>query len=126
MSETILPNLHSPTNSEAPAVRLFQSNLALVYTFNVYNAHVESKTGKAQLRTQVKLYRDGKLIFAGNEEPFSPVDSSDPKRLLGAGLVQMKSGLVPGEYVIQIVVNDLLANKKENLASQWIDFDVTK
>lgn len=107
-----------------PAVRLFKRNLALVYAFNVYNARVEAKTGKAQLRTQLKLYRDGKLIFAGNEEPFLPADSSDPKRLLGAGVVQMKSGLVPGEYVIQIVVNDLLANKKENLASQWIDFDV--
>jgi len=32
------------------------------------------------------------------------VDQTDLERLLGAGVVQMKSGMVPGEYVIQIVV----------------------
>jgi hypothetical protein len=70
------------------------------------------------------MYRDGKLIFTGEEEAFSPLDQSDPKRLLGAGVVQMGSQMGPGEYVIQIVVTDLLANQKENVTSQWIDFDV--
>jgi len=36
----------------------------------------------------------------------------------------MGSQMGPGEYVIQIVVTDLLAKQKENVTSQWIDFDV--
>jgi VWFA-related protein len=107
-----------------PAVRLFKGDLALIYAFNIYNARVDKKTGKAQLKTQLKLYRDGKLIFTGDEVAFSPVDETDPKRLLGAGVVQMKSGMTPGGYVIQIVVTDLLEKGKEKVASQWVDFDV--
>ena len=116
-------NLQADPNAN-PAVRLFKTNLALVYAFNVYNARVDKNTGKPRLKTQLRMYRDGKLIFTGEEEAFSPLDQSDPKRLLGAGVVQMGSQMGPGEYVIQIVVTDLLAKQKENVTSQWIDFDV--
>jgi len=107
-----------------PAVRRFKGDLALIYAFNIYNARVDKKTGKAQLKTQVRLYRDGQLIFTGDEVAFSPVDATDPKRLLGAGVVQMKSGMTPGGYVIQIVVTDLLEKGRDQVASQWVDFDV--
>jgi hypothetical protein len=36
-------------------------------------------------------YRDGELISSGAEEAFLSLDQSDPKRLLGAGVVQMGS-----------------------------------
>jgi len=107
-----------------PAVRLFKGDLALIYAFNIYNARFDKKTGKAQLKTQLRLYRDGKLIFTGDEVAFSPVDETDPKRLLGAGVVQMKSGMAPGGYVLQIVVTDLLEKGREKVASQWVDFDL--
>jgi hypothetical protein len=116
-------NLQADPNSN-PAVRLFKADRALVYAFNIYNARVHKDTGKPQLKTQLKMYRDGQLIFVGDEEAFSPLDQTDPKRLLGAGVVRMGSKMVPGEYVIQIVVTDLLAKQKENVTSQWIDFDV--
>jgi hypothetical protein len=116
-------NLQADQNAN-PTVRLFKTDHVLVYAFNIYNARVDKGTGKPQLKTQLKMYRDGKLIFLGNEEAFSPLDQTDPKRLLGAGVVRMGSQMVPGEYVIQIVVTDLLAKQKENVTSQWIDFDV--
>jgi len=116
-------NLQADPNSN-PAVRLFKKDRALVYAFNIYNARVHKDTGKPQLKTQLRIYRDGQLIFIGDEEAFSALDQSDPKRLLGAGVVRMGSKMVPGEYVIQIVVTDLLAKQKENVTSQWIDFDV--
>jgi hypothetical protein len=107
-----------------PAVRRFKGDRALVYAFNIYNARLSKKTGKAQLKTQLKLYRDEKLIFTGDELAFSPVDDTDPKRLLGAGVVQIKAGMPPGAYVIQIIVTDLLDKGKEKIASQWIDFEL--
>jgi len=36
----------------------------------------------------------------------------------------MKSGMTPGGYVIQIVVTDLLEKGRDQVASQWVDFDV--
>ena len=116
-------NLQADPNAN-PAVRRFKTDQALVYAFNIYNARVDKSTGKTQLKTQLRLYRDGMLIFNGAEEAFLSLDQSDPKRLLAAGVVQMGSQMVPGEYVIQILVTDLLAKQKENVTSQWIDFDV--
>ena len=116
-------NLQADPNAN-PAVRRFKTDRVLVYAFNIYNAQVQKGTGKAQLKTQLRIYRDGKLIFVGDEEAFSPLDQTDPKRLVGAGVVRMGSQMVPGEYVIQIVVTDLLGKQKENVTSQWIDFDV--
>jgi VWFA-related protein len=116
-------NLQADPNAN-PAVRRFKSDHALVYGFNIYNARVDKGTGKPQLKTQLRIYRDGKLMFVGDEETFSPLDQTDPKRLVGAGVVQMGTQMVPGEYVIQIVVTDLLSKQKENVTSQWIDFEV--
>ena len=116
-------NLQADPNAN-PAVRLFKTDHPLVYAFNIYNARVNKGTGKPQLKTQLRIYRDGKLIFVGDEEAFSPLDQTDPKRLLGVGVVRMGSQMVPGEYVIQIIVTDLLAKRTENVTSQWIDFDV--
>ena len=116
-------NLEADPNANS-AVRIFKGNQALIYAFNIYNAPINKKTGKAQLKTQVRLYRDGQLIFTGDEVAFSPVDDKDPQRLLGAGVVQLKPGMTPGGYVIQLVVTDVLDKEKQTVASQWIDFDV--
>ena len=66
-------NLEANPNANS-AVRIFKGNQALIYAFNIYNAPIDKKTGKAQLKTQVRLYRDGQLIFTGDEVAFSPVD----------------------------------------------------
>jgi VWFA-related protein len=116
-------NLEADPNANA-AVRIFKRDQALIYAFNIYNARINKKTGKAQLKTQLRLYRDGQLIFTGANVAFTPVDDKDPQRLLGAGVVQLKSGMTPGGYVIQLVVTDVLDKEKETVASQWIDFDV--
>ena len=118
-------NLQADPNAN-PAVRRFKTDHALVYGFNIYNARVDKSTGKPQLKTQLRVYRDGQLIFVGDEEAFSPLDQTDPKRLVGAGVVRMGPQMVRGEYVIQIVVTDLLAKRKENVASQWIDFEIVE
>jgi len=32
----------------------------------------------------------------------------------------------PGEYVLQVIVRDTLANGKNSFAVQWIDFEVVQ
>jgi hypothetical protein len=34
--------------------------------------------------------------------------------------------MAPGEYVLQVIVIDPLAKSKNSLATQWIDFEITK
>jgi len=32
----------------------------------------------------------------------------------------------PGEYVLQVIITDKLAKEKQQIASQWIDFEIVK
>ncbi len=114
-------------NPEAsPAVRHFARGMLMAYSFIIYNAHLDKATNAPQLTTQVRLFRDGKPVFTGKENPFKIANPSDLKRLLAGGMIQLGTDLPPGEYVFQIIVNDPLASEKHRVASQWIDFEIVK
>ena len=109
-----------------PAVRHFHTGMGLQYGFVIYNAQLEKATSRPQLTTQVRLFRDGKVVYAGKENPFNVQNPPDLKRLIGGGAIQLGTDLTPGEYVLQIVVNDLLADEKHRTATQWMDFEIVK
>lgn len=106
------------------AVRQFRTGMAMVYAFAIYNAKIDKTTGKPQLRTQVRLFRNGQLIFTGNEISFNSDNQPDLRRLGAAGAIQLGTSMTPGEYVFQIVVTDLLATDKRRVATQWMDFEI--
>lgn len=113
-------------NAEAsPAIRRFHSGMYLNYAFFIYNAHSE-KGAAPQLTTQVILYRDGKPVFTGKENPMKTTGQADLKRLVGGGTLQLGSDLEHGDYVLQVIVNDALADKKHQSTSQWMDFSIVK
>ena len=49
---------------------------------------------------------------------------ADPTRLVGGGVLSLGVGLVPGEYLMQIVVTDENLGKKKPPVAQWVDFEV--
>ncbi|HKE59651.1 MAG TPA: VWA domain-containing protein [Pyrinomonadaceae bacterium] len=108
------------------AVRQFRSGFALIYAFSVYNAQLDKATGKPQLKVQARVFRNGQTVFSGQEVPFDLNDQPDLKRLLGGGAIQLGTEMLPGEYVFQIVVTDLLANEKRRVITQWTDFEIVK
>ncbi len=58
-----------------------------------------------------------------------PIEASaqaDLKRIASIGRLQLGSDFSPGYYVLQIVATDRLANEKQRIASQWIDFELVK
>lgn len=113
-------------NSEtSPAVRHFKQGMLMTYAYYIYNAQLD-RVNTPQLVTQVRIFRDGKQIFAGSETPYTPSKESDLKRLDVGGGITLGSDLTPGEYVLQVVVSDQLANKKHRLATQAMDFQIVK
>jgi VWFA-related protein len=110
----------------SPALRRFKQGLVMIYAMVIYNAQLDKATGKPQLKTQVRAFLDGKPVFTGTEIPLDLTKQLDLKRLQVAGAIQLGSAMVPGEYVIQIVVTDELAKQKYRVASQWIDFEIVK
>jgi VWFA-related protein len=117
----------SGIDSEAgPAVRHFKQMMRLEYGFLIYHAGLDKASGKPQLTTQIRLFRDGKEVFAGNELPYDPTGQTDPGRLVVGGALDLGTDLQPGEYIFQIIVSDTLADKKYRVATQWMDFEISK
>jgi len=108
------------------AVRRFKSEMVMIYGFAIYNAQVDKQTGKPHLQTQVRLFRDGQLVFSGKEVPFDTANQTDFRQLVMAGAMQLGSEILPGEYILQVIATDLLAKEKHRLATQWIDFEIVK
>ena len=114
-------------NPEAsPAVRHFSRGMLMDYGFIIYNARLDKATNKPQLIGQVRLFRDGKLVFTGKEIPLSSTEQTDWKRVTAGGSIQLGTDLVPGEYVLQVIVKDLLADEKHRTVTQWMDFEIIK
>ena len=78
------------------------------------------------MTTQVRLFRGSALVFNGKENPYNAASQPDFKRLIAGGEIQLGTNLVPGEYTLQIVVNDLLADQKHRTITQWMDFEIVK
>lgn len=110
----------------SPAVRHFHTGLVMQYAYVIYNAQLNKTTHQPQLTTQVRLVREGKVIFTGKEISFNSADQTDLKRLVTGSAIQLGTELAPGEYVLQIIVNDMLAGEKHRTATQWIDFEIVK
>ena len=114
-------------NPEAsPAVRHFSRGMLMDYLFIIYNAHFDKTTNKPQLIGQVQLFRDGKPVFTGKENPLSFSGVVDQKRLVVSGGIQLGTDLVPGEYVLQVVIKDQLADEKHRTVTQWMDFEIVR
>jgi len=108
------------------AVRQFGRGFVVEYGFAIYNAQLEKATEKPKLQTQARLFRNGQKVFTGKEISLDPGNQPDLKRLLVSGALQLGREMIPGDYVLQIIVTDLLAKEKRRIATQWIDFEITK
>ncbi|MFN2515731.1 MAG: VWA domain-containing protein [Pyrinomonadaceae bacterium] len=108
------------------ATRQFERGFVMYHRFAIYNAQLDKTTGKPQVITQTRIFRDGQQIFAGKEIPFDVSDQPDLKRLMAGGAIQLGQDMTPGEYVLQVVVTDLLAKQKYRMTTQWIDFEIVK
>lgn len=110
----------------SPAVRRLKQLTRLEYGLLIYNAALDKASGKPQLTTQIRLFRDGKQVFSGDELPFNLAGQTDMRRLVVASALELGTDLAPGEYIFQITVSDTLADKKYRVATQWMDFEIIK
>ena len=108
------------------AVREFKPGAVIEYAFFIFNAKLDKASSRPQVITQVKLFRDGKEIFSGREISYDSSGQTDVTQLQSGGALQLGSNMEPGDYVLQVVVTDLLADKKHRIATQWMDFQIVK
>lgn len=120
-------NARDQQNPEAsPAVRHFKRGMLMDYLFIIYNPRLDKATNRSQLISQIRLFRDGQPVFTGKENSLNFSGAIDPKRLVTSGALQLGTDLVPGEYVLQIIIKDMLADERHRTVTQWMDFEIVK
>jgi hypothetical protein len=116
--------LNATQSDLSAAVRQFRQGENMQYSFVVYNPRVDPATGQPQLQTQVRVFRDGQPVFTGRAQRFTLNNPPDITRLSGASAIKLGGDMTPGEYVLQLIVTDLLAGDKYATTSRWVDFKI--
>lgn len=109
----------------SPAVRRFASSSNLYYAFVIYNAAIESASGRPNLVVASQLFRDGKRVASLPEEPVDIANQSDLERIFVTRTIRLGADLEPGHYYLQLVISDRTAKDKPP-ATQWVDFEIVK
>jgi VWFA-related protein len=107
----------------SPAVRSFQPGAQVLYAYQLFNAHLDANK-KPQLEMETRIFRDGESIYQSAPRAVEGRELGDPAHLLSVGELRMGPTMKPGDYVLQIIVTDKLADEKYRVASQWMDFEV--
>ena len=109
-----------------PAMRRFRQGSKLLFAYVVYKAQLDKATHSPNLTAQARLFYDGKLVYEGAPKLIDLAGQKDLERISSGGGLQLGPKLPPGEYILQIVVNDALAQDKNRTATQWIDFEIVQ
>lgn len=123
VEEGVIPEASPLTQA---AMRRFRSGNVLQYGFFIYNANLDKATKLPQVKTQIKLFRDGQMIYQGKENALNINGQTDLTHIEAAGAIQLGPSLPPGEYILQVIVTDTLEKKKHQTTVRWIDFEVIK
>lgn len=99
------------------AMRRFRSSSNLYYSYVVYAGRAKEVPG---LLAEVKLFREGALVYGGGAKPIDTAGQNDFARITAAGGLRLTS-LSPGTYVLQVTVKDQSSTRA---ATQLIDFEV--
>ena len=103
------------------AMRRFRSSSNLFYSYVVYVGRARKSTEAPTLLAEVRLFRDGVLVYGGDAKAIDTAGQSDFERITAAGGLRLNS-LARGNYVLQVTVKDQPGNRGE--ATQVIDFEV--
>lgn len=106
------------------AIRRFRTGEIIRFGFSIYNAKIDKSAGNPSLTMQYKIFSNGKEIFAGPEKPLDTGRLQSYQVIDAVGGFSLGSNLPPGDYVVQVIIKDLLAPQKRQTATQWTDFEI--
>lgn len=105
------------------ALSVFRRGSVLRFGFEIYNAKT-APNSKPQLKMFSRVFRDGKIIHEGEPKPIDVSAQRDPQVISAAGALSLGSKMLPGDFVLQIVVIDSQAKLKHQTAMQLVQFEV--
>ncbi len=108
----------------ATSLRKFKQNTVLNYGFEIFNAKLDSAERLPNLQLQVRVFRDGKLVLDGVPKNIDFDKQTNLTKIVSGGAIALGKTMEKGDYVLQVVLIDKLAKSKNQVASQWISFEI--
>jgi len=105
------------------ALRRVKIGSVLRYGYEIYNAKIDNSK-RPQLTTKIRVFRGGELVLDGRQTPFDLGAQTDLAHLRVAGAVAIGQKLLPGDYILQVIVTDQAA--KGRIATQFVQFEVVE
>jgi len=138
LSSIVLESLSEETMSKAAGGAAYESNpmtdtalrrvrlgSVLRAGFEVYNARPDSAK-HPQLTAKVRIFHDGKLILDGKQSPVEFTGQSDLQHIRVSRALSLGRKTAPGDYILQIIIRDEQAKPKDQIATQFIQFEIVE
>ncbi len=109
----------------ATALRRVKLNTVLRYGFEIYNARLDGAKHPS-ITTKIRVFSDGKLVLDGKDQQLDPSGQTDMQRIKSSGAIALGGKMLPGDYILQIIVTDSLASPKQRIATQFVQFEVVE
>ena len=107
------------------AIRRVKLNTVLRYGYEIYNARLDGAK-RPNIQTKIRVFRDGKLVLDGQQLSLDLQGQTDMQRLRASGALSLGGRMLPGDYILQIIVTDNLAPQNRRLATQFIQFEIAE
>jgi hypothetical protein len=107
------------------ALRKFKRGTILRYGCEIYNVRLDAAR-KPNLTTQVRIFRDGKLILDGKKNQLDLLGQTDLERIKTVGALSLGGEMQTGDYILQIIITDNLAKEKQKITTQFVQFELTQ
>ena len=75
-------------------------------------------------QTELKLI--GKLILEGKQNTLAVAGQTNMQKIAAGGAIALGNTLLPGDYVLQIIVTDNLAKEKRRTTTQFVQFEIVE
>lgn len=105
------------------SLRRFKRGTILSFALSVYNAKTGS--GGVALSSQVRLFRDGAVVYEGPLRPFTPTAAPDGSSVFMSSL-SLAASMATGDYALQVEITDNNAKGKYKTATQFIQFEIVE
>ena len=99
----------------------FSQGTSLVFGYTIYNATLNKSTHQPKLTTRTQVFRDAVKIYSSDAAPVTADGQTDLQRIPTGAQLQLGPALTPGEYVLQIVVEDQVSKRT---VTKWTQFEV--
>lgn len=114
----------APDPKYSTANRVFKRGSVLRYGVEILNAKVKADKA-ADYRIQTRVFHDRKLVFESAEGKLD-VSGLSAAEITHTDAVELGERLLPGDYVLQVIVSDNQSNKKKRVATQYVQFEVVQ